>query len=73
MNNISSYLMGGVTMHDMDQGGMIIICAWCDTLTGTKEGEGVTSTICPECKGQMLNPELTYNKMLKRFERKVAA
>lgn len=28
---------------------MLIECGWCRTVTGEKDGEGVTSTICISC------------------------
>jgi hypothetical protein len=55
---------------------LIIVCAWCDTETGRKDGKGesgYTSTICPECKDDILDPAMVYNKGNRRFERKVAA
>jgi len=35
---------------------LLIVCAWCNEVKGTKPGDGtsgVTHTICPECKERM--------------------
>lgn len=44
-----------MTKNQDTKGGreMKVVCAWCKAEIGTKEGEGVTHGICPDCYAAM--------------------